>query len=93
MQFYEVPKPLDADEARRWMDQRLDELARETNARIVDQGIEQDGTRVARLSSGRRVWRVRLVAHGKRLYTVTTSGPEAGPDGDRFLASFALVPE
>ena len=93
VQYYDAPKPLDAAEAKRWMDQRLDELARGVHARIVADGVEHDGTRLARLSNGRRVWRVRLLTSGKRLYTVTTSSPEAGPDGDRFLASFAVVPE
>jgi Zn-dependent protease len=93
VQYYDAPKPLDAVEAKRWMDQRLDELAREVHARIVADGVEPDGTRLARLSNGRRVWRVRLVTSGKRLYTVTTSSPEAGPDGDRFLASFTVIPE
>jgi Zn-dependent protease len=93
VQYYDAPGPLDAAETTRWMDQRLAELAGEVSARIVAEGAESDGARLARLSNGRRTWRVKLLARGKRLYTVTTSSPDAGPDGDRFLASFALVPE
>jgi len=93
VQYYDAPGPLDLAETARWMDQRLEELAREVDARVVADAKERNGARLARLSNGRRTWRVKLLVHGKRLYTVTTSSPDASPDGDRFLASFALVPD
>ena len=73
------------------MDERIEDLAHQLDARVVADEVEHDGTRVVRLSNGGRVWRVKLLAHGNRFYTVITSSPDAGPEGDRFLASFALL--
>ena len=91
VQYYDAPAPLASDDTARWMDERLEDLAHQLDARVVADEVEHDGTRVVRLSNGRRVWRVKLLAHGNRFYTVITSSPDAGPEGDRFLASFALL--
>jgi Zn-dependent protease len=91
VQYYDAPSPLMSDDVARWMDERLDQLSRQVDARIVATSTESDGTRVARLENGSRVWRVRLVARGNRFYTVTTSSPPPPPEKDRFFASFALL--
>jgi hypothetical protein len=91
VQYYDAPTPLMSDDTARWMDERLNELARQLNAHVVGSSMEGDGTRIARLSNGRRLWRVRLIARENRFYTVITSSPFPGPEEDRFFASFALL--
>jgi Zn-dependent protease len=92
VEYYDAPAPLDAEGLARWMDERRDQLAAQLEARVVADRGAPGGVRELRLETSRRVWRARLVARGARLYTVTTSSPEATPEGDRFLASFSLLP-
>jgi hypothetical protein len=91
VQYYDAPAPLMSDDTARWMDDRVDELARQVGAQLAGSSMQNDGSRIVRLSNGRRVWRVRLVARGNRFYTVVTSHPIPGSEADRFFDSFALL--
>jgi hypothetical protein len=91
VQYYDAPAPLMSDDSTRWMSERVDELAHQVGGQLAGSSMQEDGSRIVRLSNGRRVWRVRLIAHGNRFYTVVASHPIPGSEADRFFDSFTLL--